>query len=79
MIGGKNDFLGIAYLTFGGISLFMALTLLRYFIKQLECNYPTSDVKEAMPMFGNYNKDHHEVSTIGSSSDGGSCLSQLSN
>ncbi|PWA51850.1 Homeodomain-like protein [Artemisia annua] len=44
----------------------------------MEYNYPTSDVKEAMLMFGNYNKDHHEVSTTGSSSDGGSCLSQLS-
>lgn len=25
-IGGKNDFLGIAYLTVGGLSLFMAIT-----------------------------------------------------
>ncbi|GJR69409.1 transcription factor RAX2-like protein [Tanacetum coccineum] len=44
----------------------------------MDYNYPTSDVKEAMLMFGNYNKDHHEVSTTGSSSEGGSSLSQLS-
>ncbi|GJU14038.1 hypothetical protein Tco_1136434 [Tanacetum coccineum] len=37
----------------------------------MDYNYPTSDVKEAILMFGNYNKDHHEVSTNGSSSEGG--------
>lgn len=40
-IGGKNDFLGIAYLTVGGICLFMALNfiLLYVFKPRLEGSY----------------------------------------
>lgn len=45
---------------------------------QMEYNYPTSDVKEAMLMFGSSTGEGHEVSTTGSSSEGGSCLSQIS-
>ncbi|KAJ0550967.1 putative transcription factor MYB-HB-like family [Helianthus annuus] len=42
-------------------------------------NYPTSDGKEAMLMFGSGGHEgYHEVSTTGSSSEGGSCLSQMS-
>nr|GEZ06266.1 RNA-directed DNA polymerase, eukaryota [Tanacetum cinerariifolium] len=37
------------------------------------------DVKEAILMFGNYNKDHHEVSTNGSSSEGGNTNSSTNN
>ncbi|KAK9061563.1 hypothetical protein SSX86_018745 [Deinandra increscens subsp. villosa] len=40
--------------------------------------YPTSDVKEAMLMFGIGGEVHDQVSTTGSSSEGGSCLSQIS-
>ncbi|KAL8198009.1 hypothetical protein R6Q57_029936 [Mikania cordata] len=43
----------------------------------LEYQYATSDVKEAMLMFGSVGEGH-EVSTTGSSSEGGSCLSQIS-
>ncbi|XP_071709577.1 uncharacterized protein [Rutidosis leptorrhynchoides] len=42
---------------------------------QMGYNYHTSDVKEAMLMFGN---GGHEVSTTGSSSECGSCLTQIS-
>ncbi|KAK1409947.1 hypothetical protein QVD17_36478 [Tagetes erecta] len=42
----------------------------------MQYQYPAiSDVKEAMLVFGN---GGHEVSTTGSSSEGGSCLSQIS-
>ncbi|KAI3793771.1 hypothetical protein L1987_36393 [Smallanthus sonchifolius] len=43
----------------------------------MEYQYPTPDVKEAMLVFGR-GGEGHEVSTTGSSSEGGSCLSQLS-
>lgn len=43
----------------------------------IEYNYPTSDLKEAMFMFGS-GGDVHEVSNTGSSSEGGSSLSQMS-
>ncbi|KAI3505592.1 hypothetical protein L1887_27725 [Cichorium endivia] len=43
----------------------------------IEYNYPTSDLKKAISMFGT-GGDGHEVSTTGSSSEGGSSLSQMS-
>ncbi|KAF5770162.1 putative transcription factor MYB-HB-like family [Helianthus annuus] len=43
----------------------------------MEYQYPTSDVKEAMLVFGS-GGEGHEVSATGSSSEGGSCLSQIS-
>ncbi|XP_076957554.1 uncharacterized protein LOC143633080 [Bidens hawaiensis] len=44
----------------------------------MEYQYPTSDVKEAMLVFGSGGEVHDQVSTAGSSSEGGSCMSQLS-
>ncbi|KVI09329.1 Homeodomain-like protein [Cynara cardunculus var. scolymus] len=41
-------------------------------------HYLTSDVKESMLMFGSGGGDGHEVSATGSSSEGGSCMSQIS-